>query len=88
MIKLISISASILFSVSCFAQDDNGKKSYKNNIEIYIDQIIDVKNDITIEFPFLYDSLTAQILVDEEESIKIAEILKSKGFIVNQRDLL
>jgi hypothetical protein len=42
--------------------------------------ITETKSNETIELPNLYDSLTTQIVEDSLERLKLAEILKRKGF--------
>lgn len=49
-------------------------------LEQIIDLLIANRSGQTVEFPYLYDSLTSTIPVDSLENLIIADMLQQKGF--------
>ena len=78
----ILILISLLISACNQKNIKTGK--VKAPLENTIDYIISMKNNITIEFPNLYDSLTNYIENDSTEKLIIGQVLKKEGFeIIN-----
>lgn len=76
--KNILLLVIFLFVISC-----NEKKT--QNDDFYnriLDVVIENSNGKIVEFPEMYDSLVSKIAEDETEKLKLAEILKSRGFTI------
>lgn len=64
-----AIAVILLFSCS---------KRQENTIDQAVDLVIEAHNGRTIEFPYLYDELATSI--PDNDSLKLATILRKKGF--------
>lgn len=81
-IFLILISVLI---ISCNGRSEKALKSPDYPVENMVDYVIKSRDNLMIEFPELYDSLTNNIAEDSSERLILAELLKKRDFNVTNR---
>jgi hypothetical protein len=75
----------ILISVIIFSCNDRTKKVLKsqdNSVENIVNYVTSTKDNLMIELPNLYDSLTNHIIEDSTERLILVEALKKRDFKV------